>query len=108
MSIGVVGNCLIGLLIGFALQPARVASFPVAVTRHVKTHDDPSLVSVIAGRVSGEPNASQSQWSETASEGAALLFNLVVGFAVEVCTQVTLCCAQRGGSQEIIVAVEQT
>ena len=42
-----------------------------------------------------------------ASEGAAFLFNLVVGFAIGVCTCVTLCCAQRGSSLEIIVAADQ-
>ena len=46
-------------------------------------------MSVVAGRVSAE-------WSETASEGAAFHFNLVVGFAIGVCTRVILCCAQRG------------
>ena len=55
----------------------------------------------------GDPGASQSQWPETACESAAFLFNLVVGFAFGVCTCVTLCCAQRGVSREIIVAAEQ-
>ena len=32
LSNGVVGNCLIGLLIGFALQRARVPSYPVPLT----------------------------------------------------------------------------
>ena len=48
---------------------------------------------MVAGRVSaGETSASQSQWSETAREVIAFHFNPVLGFAVGVCTCVTLCC----------------
>ena len=32
LPVGVVGNCLIGVLIGIALQPSRVPSDPVLVT----------------------------------------------------------------------------
>ena len=39
-------------------------------------------------RVCGEPWASQSQWSELASEDAAFLLSLVVGFAIGACTRV--------------------
>ena len=86
-----VGNCLIGLLVRFALLRARVPSYsvPVVPTRESTPRPEPEGV---AGRVFGE-----SQWSETASEGAAFLFNLAVGFVIGVCTCVTLCCAQRGG-----------
>ena len=51
LSAEVVGDCPTGLLIGFALQPARIASYLVAVTRHV------SPVSVTAGRVTAESQA---------------------------------------------------
>ena len=50
-----------------------------------------SPLSVIAGGVSVESQAShKSQWSEIACEGADFLFNLVVGFAIGVCTFVIL------------------
>ena len=55
----------------------------------------------------GEPSASESQWSETACEGADFLFNLIVGFAVGVCTCVIRDCTHRLVSREIIVAAEQ-
>ena len=50
------------------------------------------------GPICGGPSASQSQRSESASEGAAFLFNFDEGFTIGVCTCVTLCCAQRGVS----------
>ena len=111
LSIGVVGNCLIGLLIGFASQPARVPSNSTPI---VPTREDtprPQQVSVAAG----EPSASQSQCVEIASEGeegegrggGAYLYNHIVGFAIGVCTCVTLDCTRRGVSREILVASEQ-
>ena len=104
---GHVANYLIGLLVGFTLQPARVPSYSVLVipTRENTPRPEP-VVCGCGPRICGEPSASRSQWSETASEGAAFLFNLVVGFAVGVCTCVTLC-THRSVSQEIIVTAEQ-
>ena len=66
-STEVVGNCFIGLLSGFVLQPARVPPYPAPVAPHAKTHLDPSQVPVAAGRVL--PSASQSQWAEIVGEG---------------------------------------
>ena len=108
LSIGVVGNCLIGLLIGFALQPARVPSRSVSVipTRENAPRPEPGVCGC-GPCICREPSASQSQWSETASEGAAFLFNLVVGFAIGVCTCVTLCCTHRLVSLEIILSAQQ-
>ena len=42
--------------------------------------------------ICGEPSAFQSQWSKTASEGAAFVFSLVVGCVIGVCLCKTLCC----------------
>ena len=108
LSIGVVGNCLICPLIGFALQPARVPSclVPVIQTRENTPRPEPGVCGC-GPCVCEEPRASQSQWSETAGEGAAFLFNLVVGFVIGVCTCVSLCCAQPMVSRDIIVAAEQ-
>ena len=90
-SIGVDGNCPTGPPIGFALQPARVFPHPALVipTRENTPRPEPGVCGC-EPCVCGEPSALQSQWSETASEGAAFLFNLVVGFAIGVCTCVTL------------------
>ena len=57
LSIEVVGDRPVGPPIGFVLEPARVASHAVAVTRHVKTRHDQSPLSVIAGRVFVESQA---------------------------------------------------
>ena len=61
LSIGVVGNCLIGLLIGFALQPAPVVPTLEGAPEPVICGCGPCICE--------EPSASQSQWSETESEG---------------------------------------
>ena len=53
----VVVDCTIGPPIELALQPARVASCPVAETQVVKTHHDQSPLSVIAGRAFAERQA---------------------------------------------------
>ena len=102
-SIGAVGNCLVVLLVGFALKPACVPSYsvPVIPTRESTPHLEPGNCGC-GLCVCGEPSASQSQCSETASEG---LFNLAVGPVIGAC--MTPCCAQRGISQEIIVAAEE-
>ena len=79
LSVGEVGNCPISSSIGFALQPSRIASHPVAVTRHGKTYHGQSPFD--CGQcVCGEPSA----WSETDCD---FLFNLVVGFSIFIgCT----------------------
>ena len=89
LSIGVVGNCLIGLLIGFALQPGRVPSYPVPVSRTRENTPRPEPgVRGFGKCICWEANASQSQWSK-------ILLNPAVGFAVGACSCVTLCCAHR-------------
>ena len=55
LSIGVVGNCLIGLLIGFALQPAPMLSYSVLVIP--ARENTPLPEPVVAGRVSAESQA---------------------------------------------------
>ena len=63
-------------------------SVPVIPTRESSPRPEPG----VCGRgpcICGEPGASQSQWSETASEGAAFLLNLAVGFVIGMCTCVT-------------------
>ena len=108
-STGGVGNCLIGLLIGFAFQPARVPPYsaPVAPTR--ENTPRPELGTCGCGScICGEPSASQSRWAEIASEGGVYLYKLIVGFAIGVCTcATTLDRTQRGVSREILVATEQ-
>ena len=108
LSIEVVGNCLIGLLIGFAFQPERVPSHSALVVR-TREHAPRPEAGICGCRpcICGEPSASQSQWTEIASEGSAYLYNLTVGIAIGVCTCVTLCCTQRDVSREILVAAEQ-
>ena len=108
LSIGVVGNCLIGLLIGLALQPARVPSHsaPVIPTREDALRPEPGICGC-GPCICGEPRASQRQWTEVAREGGASLYNLIVGLVIGVCTGVTLYCTQRGVSREILVATEQ-
>ena len=86
LSIGVVGNCFIGLMFGFALQPACVPSYPVLVT---------------------PTRENASQWSETIREGIAFFFNPAVGLAVGVCTCGTPCCTHRSISREIVQATEE-
>ena len=72
LSIGVAGNCFIGLLIGFALQPVRVPSYPVLVTPTCENTPRPELgVCGCGSCIYGEPSVSQSQWSETARAGIA-------------------------------------
>ena len=95
LSIEVVGDCFIGLPTGLALQPARVISYPVvSLTRESTAR--PELGNCASGPCNRrEPSASQRQWSETASEGIPFIFKLVVDFANEVHTRVTLCCAHR-------------
>ena len=67
LSIGVAGNSLIGLLIGFALQPLQVPSFPVPV---IPTRENtPRPEHGVCGEVR----------------------DLAVGFAIGMCTCVTLC-----------------
>ena len=63
---------LIGLLIGFALQPERVPFFSVLVipTRENTPRPEPGVCGC-GPKICGEPSASQGQWSDTASEGAA-------------------------------------
>ena len=93
VSIRAIGIRLTGVILGFALQPARLPlhSVPVVPTR--ESTPGLSRVSVTAGRVSAESRAPvKSQWSETASEGASFLFSLAVGFVIGVCTRETLCC----------------
>ena len=107
LSIGVVGNCLIGLLIGFALQPARVPSYPVPVSPTRENTPRP-VVSVVAGRVSAERQSPLKVSGQRLPRGGiSFLFNPDVGFAVGVCTCVTLCCTHRSISRKIIVAAEQ-
>ena len=62
---------------------------------------------MVAGRVSAENQAPLEVSGRTASEGVAFLFNLVVRSVIGVCACVTLRCAQRGTSREIIAAAEQ-
>ena len=89
-SIGVVGNCLIGQLIGFALQARTRASLLSTCDPDTRRH----TLLVAAGQ-------------EIASESGVYLFYLIAGFAIGVCTCATLCCTQRGVSREILVATEQ-
>ena len=51
-----------------------------------------------------ETSASKNQGSEAASEDVSFSFNLAVDLAGGVCTFVTLCCAHRLISREIIVS----
>ena len=108
LSIEVVGDWPIGSLIGFAFQPARVPSYPVAVTptRVFSSRLEPGVCGC-GPCICGMPSASQSQWSETAREVIAFHFNPALGFAVGVCKCVTLCCTHCLVSREIIVAGEQ-
>ena len=103
LSIGVVGNCLIGLLIGFALQPARVRSSPVPVTptRENTPRPEPGVCGC-GPCICREPSASQSQWSEKVSPSSSIL----PWDSLEVCTCVTLCCTHRSISREIIAAAQ--
>ena len=73
-----VEDCLIRLPIGFALQPARVVSYPAVV---------------IDGRSIAPPDLGvcRIKWSKAARKGAVFLFNLVVSFAIGLCSRVTLC-----------------
>ena len=67
LSMEVVRDCFIFLPSGMALQPARVASFSVAVTRVEKNIQRPEPGVCDCGPCfCGEPSASQGQWSETA------------------------------------------
>ena len=78
VSIGAVGNCLVVLLVGYALQPARAILarpwFLCAKAQHVLSQE-----CMAAGRVFVESQTPQNQWSEAASEGAAFIFNFAVG-----------------------------
>ena len=98
------GNCLVSLLIGYALQPTRVPSYPVPVIPTRENTPRPELGICGCGPcICGEPGASQGEWSETTREGIAFLFNPAVGFAIGVVTCVTLCFCHRSVSREIIV-----
>ena len=97
----------IGPSIGFALYPAPIASYPVAVTRHVKTYHGPEPVVCDCGRcICGEPSASQKSTVRNCLLGADF-FNLVVNFGIGVCTCIILCCTHRLFSREVVVAAEQ-
>ena len=76
LSIGVVGNCLIGPLIGIALQPSPVPSYSAlgVPTREDAPRPEPGICGC-GPCFCGEPSASQSQWREIASEGGAYLHN---------------------------------
>ena len=96
LSIEAVGDCLIFLLIGLTLQPARVASYPVAVTRYVKTHYDQSPVSGVVGRKSAaSPAPVKVSGQKLFIEGSAFFFDFVEDFAIGVGTTVTLCSLSR-------------
>ena len=76
--------------IGFATQPTNGALLrrPCGSLHTTAHHDLSPGVGGGGPRVCGEPWASQSQWSELASEDAAFLFSPVVGFATGACTRV--------------------
>ena len=83
----VVGDCLIRQQIGLALQPTRVAFLRRLCdpqTRHEPGVSGGGLC------ICGEPSASQSHWSELASEGSPS-FSLVVSSVIGVYT----CAASR-------------
>ena len=87
LSIEVVEDCLIGLPIECALQPARVISCPVvSLTRESTAR--PELGICACGPCSRrESSASQSPWSKTASQGVPSSSVLPWD-----CTRVTLSC----------------
>ena len=81
------------LLLGYALQLARVPSYPVPVVpvRESTARPEPGVCG--CGRVFVE---SRAPLKISASEGAAFLFDLAVGFVAWACTCLTLCGAHRG------------
>ena len=93
LSIRVVASCLIGTLIGFTLQPARLPSYSALVvpTREAALRPEPGICGC-GPCVCGEQSASQRQWAEMASEGSAHFYNIITEFAIVVCTCVILYC----------------
>ena len=108
LSIEVVGDCFIFLPRGIALQPARVVSFPAAVTRHAKNTQRPEPGVCGCGPCfCGEPSASQGQWSETAQRRLRLPLQPCFGFVIGVGTYMILCCTHRAVLRAIVAAAEQ-
>ena len=63
---------------------------------------------MIAGGVSAESQAPlKVSGQKLPVKTPSFIFNLVVGFAIGVCTYVMIGCTRRLGSREIIVAAEQ-
>ena len=74
----VVEDCLIGLPIGLA---------PAAVLDGQNSARPDLGVCGCGPSIQREPSASQNQWSEAARKGAVFLSNLIVSFAIGLCTR---------------------
>ena len=107
LSIRAVGNCLVVLLVGCALQPARVPSYHVLVVLCAKAQHVLSQESVVAGRVFAESrellNICGQKLSVNGPPSSTLSWASWSG-----CARVRLSAwAQRGLSRQHVVVAEQ-